>query len=349
MKKIALVVKEIEGGGIQKSYLTLFHSLRKYGYDAWLFVLVKPKGFDNDNERIIFLGGKTGFQKGLHLRRLMQKHAPFSLAIVNAEYMKKYIPLERERIFFTVHVMWSQRLGRGISRWTKLLKLRLRYFHQNIVAVSRGIQDDLLYKIKVTPRQIHIIPDPYDIDDIAQKAAIPLPASIPENYIVAVGSLLDVKRYDLMIDAFSQLADKSLHLVIVGGGRRYDALRQEIVARKLRERVHLIGFDTNPYRYIRNAKLLVLSSDSEGFSRVLIEALILKKPIVSTDCTPIFEEDFFPSALKKYIVPKGNAAALAQSVEAALREYPEISSDFYHAFADGKIIDAYLSLIRAPE
>ncbi len=342
--KIILVVKEIEGGGIQKSYLTLFNSFLKYGHEAYLFVLTKPKKLTNLHKNIIILNGHTKFQKGLQLKNYLKKLSNIDLAIINAEYMKKYIPISQDKIFFTVHVIWSHRLGKGINKFFKLLKLKYRYYNENIITVSDGIKKDLMENIKIKPKTIKIIPDSYDIDEINKLSHKKI--DIKDDFIVAVGSLLPVKRYDLLIKSFSMIKNKTIKLIIVGSGKEKDNIINLINKYKLQKRIILKGFDENPYKYIKNAKLLVLSSDSEGFSRVIIESLILKTPIVSTDCSPIFKENFFSENLKKFIVPKNNAQLLAQKIEQALNDYPKINNEFCYTFSDKNIINQYIGLIQ---
>ena len=342
--KIVLVVKEIEGGGIQKSYLSLFNSFLKYVYEAYLFVLNKPHNLTNLHKNIIILDGYTQLQKGLQLRNYLKKLSNIDLAIVNAEYMKKYMPIPLNKIYLTVHVLWSNRLEQGISKVFKLIKLKYRFFNEKIIAVSNGIKKDLIENIKIKPKIIEVIPDPYDIDEINKLSNEKI--DIQDDFIVAVGSLLPVKRYDLLIKSFSMINNKKLKLIIVGDGKEKQNILSIIKQYNLNKRIILTGFDENPYKYIKNAKLLVLASDSEGFSRVIIESLILKTPIVSTDCSPIFKEDFFPNDLREFIVPKNNAEILAKKIEQALNKYPQINNDFCYMFSDKNIINKYIKLIK---
>lgn len=343
--KVGLVVKKIESGGIQKSYLTLFNSFRKFGHEPYLFVLNKPSNLQIKDENIVYLDGKSTFQKGFFLNKYINNIGDFDLFIVNAEYMKKYLPIDNKKIFLTVHVMWSERLGKGIKKLSKLIKLKNRYHNENIITVSQGIKDDLLYRLKVKPKSIKVISDPYDIEEIKQLSHEKI-EDTPKQYIVSVGSLVEVKRHDLLIEAFSLLKNKKIELIVIGDGKLKSALYHTVQEKGLENRIHFLGFKINPYNYIKSAKLLVVSSDSEGFSRVIIEALALDTPIVSTDCSPIFKENFFPKILKQFIVPKGDTYILSQTIEKALINYPKIDNHLYESFSDKKVISEYLSLSK---
>ncbi len=342
--KIVLVIKEIEGGGIQKSYLSLFFSFLKYGYEAYLFVLVKPNLLKLEHPNIIFLHGVCELQRGVSLYSKCKQLGNIDLAIVNAEYMKKYLPIPKKNIFLTVHVTWSQRLGSGTNKLFKLLKLKYRYFNENIITVSDGIKNDLLEKIKIHPQSIQTIADSYDVEEIIKLSQEEI--QMQKSFIVAVGSILSVKRYDVLIKAFSLLENSDLDLVIVGNGREKNNIQKQIRKLNLQDKIHLVGFDENPYKYMKNAKLLVVASDSEGFSRVIIESLILKTPIVSTDCSPIFKESFFPEELKSFIVPTGDYQLLGKMITKALADYPLINNNFCYAFSDKNIVQHYIGLIK---
>lgn len=72
-------------------------------------------------------------------------------------------------------------------------------------------------------------------------------------------------------------------MVIVGNGDK-SKLQKAISASKIHDFVHLIGYQNNPFKYLRKARFLVLSSKNEGFPNVILEALACEIPVVSFDC-----------------------------------------------------------------
>jgi len=90
-----------------------------------------------------------------------------------------------------------------------------------------------------------------------------------------------------------------------------------IKQRDLEDRVEILGFQQNPYKYIKNAKLLVLSSDREGLPTVVIESLILGTPVVSTDC-PTGPGEILTGDLAKWLVPVRDSDTLAKKINQAL-------------------------------
>ena len=340
--KIALIVKEIEGGGIQKSFLTLFNSFNKYGIETYLFVLRKPKKLIINNKKIIILGHKINLINGIKLYFYIKK-LKIDFAIINSEYMGKYIPLNSNKKFYTIHVIWSERIKQNISGFFKKISLKIKYNNKNLIVVSNGIKNDINENLKIKYKNIYVIADPYDFEEIEQKSKEKVPI---HNYIVSVGSLLSVKRHDILIKAFSKLKNKNIKLVIVGQGNQLEKLQKLTKDLNLEKRVIFTDFEENPYKWIKNSKLLVVSSESEGFSRVIIEALYLNIPVVSTNCSPIFKEEFFPKELKPFIAKINDIENLKETIEKALEYYPNYDRRFVQQFSDKNIIKEYLKIFK---
>ncbi len=116
---------------------------------------------------------------------------------------------------------------------------------------------------------------------------------IPKEYlgdknklqIVSVGRLVDIKGYDLVVDAAEILKNDGVQFnwTIVGEGSERRKLEHRIVHNHVEDCVQLIGQRLNPYPYIKFANLLVQSSRYEGKSMVLDEAKILGKQILVTN------------------------------------------------------------------
>ena len=104
---------------------------------------------------------------------------------------------------------------------------------------------------------------------------------------IAVGSLFQVKGYDLLILAASKLKETDLKfkIDIYGQGLLKEELSSLIKTHKLENFVKLRGFVSNPYPYIKNADIFIMSSKSEAMPMALCEAIILGKPTLVTNCS----------------------------------------------------------------
>ncbi|MCH9697747.1 MAG: glycosyltransferase [Gammaproteobacteria bacterium] len=152
-----------------------------------------------------------------------------------------------------------------------------------ITTVSTSVQQSINSIYRIPLQRTNVIVNPVDFQSIQSMASQQRPVSF--TYIVAVGRLAKVKQFDLLITAFSRLtAATSIHLVILGEGNQRQNLEQLVTELNLEDRVHLPGFTENPWVYMKYAKMLVLSSETEGFGNVLIEAMATGCPVISTNC-----------------------------------------------------------------
>lgn len=107
-----------------------------------------------------------------------------------------------------------------------------------------------------------------------------------EDYFICVGRLHFQKGYDLLIKAVTQAkqAAPSLKVIIIGNGPDEKKLKHQIVQSNLVDTIILHGTTENPYKYIAQAKGILLPSRWEGMPTVLVEAAYLNTPIVAFDC-----------------------------------------------------------------
>ena len=107
-------------------------------------------------------------------------------------------------------------------------------------------------------------------------------------HFISVGSLFPIKGFDLLIDAFykSGLSKKNCKLTIIGGGQEQVKLQSQIERLSLQNNVFLVGRKTKKeiVSYLQNSNVFVLSSHSETFSVVCIEAMALGLPVIATAC-----------------------------------------------------------------
>ena len=135
---------------------------------------------------------------------------------------------------------------------------------------------------------IYVINNIVDSDSIKELAKQDT-GKMDENYIniISVGRLEKVKGFDRLIEAYSNIFSKlsfKTHLYIVGDGSEKENLNQLIIDKGMSNNIELLGFQKNPYKFMKCSNLYVCSSHVEGYSLVIKEALVLGKPILSTDC-----------------------------------------------------------------
>lgn len=163
--------------------------------------------------------------------------------------------------------------------------------YSRIVSVSQDVQVSFINASGIDDSRLMVLYNTFDVADILRKSKEPLPASKHKFHLCSVGKLEDVKGYPRLANIIRTLRDENqdVHLTIVGDGPQRKEIEQFVEANQLGSRISLIGFDSNPYKYIANSDLFVCSSYSEGFSSVVAESLILGVPVITTDCAGMQE------------------------------------------------------------
>lgn len=158
-----------------------------------------------------------------------------------------------------------------------------------IVAVSQGVADDLAQVTHLSSDRIPVIYNPIILPELLTLAQAPVdhpwfqPGEPP--VILAVGRLHPQKDFPTLIRAFAQVRQaRPARLVILGDGPEADRLTALIEELGLTTDVALPGFVQNPYAYMAKASAFVLSSAWEGLGNVLVEAMAVGTPVISTDC-----------------------------------------------------------------
>lgn len=107
---------------------------------------------------------------------------------------------------------------------------------------------------------------------------------------ITTGTLSKVKGYMRLLECFNKLTKDGYlyHLYIIGAGEEGPAL-SEYADTYIKENVTFLGFQKNPYKYVRQADIYICSSYNEGFSNAVAEAVILGVPVLTTDCSGMKE------------------------------------------------------------
>ena len=195
-----------------------------------------------------------------------------------------------------------------------------------VVAVSQGVAEDLAASTGLSAERIKVIYNPVVTPELLKKAQEPLDhpwfASGQPPVILAVGRLTVAKDYPTLIRAFALVrAKRSVRLMILGEGEERSGLENLVRELKLEENVLLPGHVDNPYNYMAQAAVFVLSSAWEGFGNVLVEAMAVGTPVVSTDC-PSGPAEILEGGKWGRLVPTGNPAALADAITATIIDRP---------------------------
>lgn len=194
----------------------------------------------------------------------------------------------------------------------------------NVICVSQAAADGVKLVVG-DPGNLLVAHNPIDIDAIKAKSYYPCEVMRMEGkpLLVAVGRLVEGKRFDLLLEACACLSGRyDFEVWIVGEGDQRDAL-ERMIAEAHFDFVKLLGHKDNPYPYIKQADWFVSTSVSESYGLAIQEALILGVPVVVTECPAMYE-----TVEEKYgYIIDNNVEALVVTLEEILTN---------HAFALAK-------------
>jgi len=206
------------------------------------------------------------------------------------------------------------------ARNSQLASIRLFYRHADgILTPSKGAAEDLAWIAGLPMTAVTVVPSPVLTERFAAMAgeAVDHPWFAPGEppVILGVGELCARKDFATLLKAFAELrrGGRSCRLVIGGEGRQRDKLLQLARDLGVSEDVDLPGFLVNPYAYMDRAKVFALASICEGMPVVLIEAMALGTPVVSTDC-PSGPREMLGDGRYGPLVPVGDSSALAGKI-----------------------------------
>lgn len=174
----------------------------------------------------------------------------------------------------------------NLSFLKKINKVRLTYIYKKynlILSVVPEIAQSIGKAFNLSNSEELI--NPINKQLIIQKSQSESPDFHKSNKlnICSVGRLSEEKRFDMLINAASKLDNSKYQLFILGEGEERENLQNLINQNKLENNVYLIGNKSNPYVDIKQCDLLVSSSGWESFGLTILEAMILKTPVLSTN------------------------------------------------------------------
>lgn len=362
-KKILFVIDSLGCGGAERVVLTLSRALMALGHQVHIVIInnvIEHKiDFDVNIHSLQFKKKRfertyTKYSKALKdlIVQLENNRGKFDLILSNLGISDRLLSMiNMTNVYYIIHtIISSGSLGsrKGLRLFLKKRKIKKMYDHKNIITITDEMADDLITNVGVIPKSVQTIYNPFDVEWIRKLSLSNCNPYSNEDYIVHVARFVPLKRHDLLLKAYA-LSQVNEKLILLGDGPLVDNMKSLASELNISSKVIFAGFMKNPYPIIRDAKLSVLSSDYEGLPSVIIESLILKTPVVSTDC-PSGPKEIMIGELSAFLSKVNDEADLADKILLALNRYKDKRqidfSIYIEKFEATDIAQKYLNLCK---
>lgn len=340
--KVAFFVPTLLGGGAELVTVKLIQEFARHNISVDLILTAAVGPYLQDvppTVRLIDL--KTNHMArsipGLVRYFESEKPACFISALLPANVMAiaaHWYARSSARLIISEHANYDQIIRHLWKRTGRLSVPLMRFLYRRadvIVAVSHGVADSLVQCLGIKRESIQVIYNPVVDESIQEESSedIDHPWFLPgaPPVILAVGRLIAQKDFRTLIEAFSLVRKRrQARLMILGEGEQRAVLDQFIKQLGLCNDVQMPGFVANPFKYMKRAKVFVLSSIFEGLGNVLIEAMACGIPVISTNC-PSGPSEILEDGRWGHLIDVGDVNGMAEAITAVLEQtkYPDVA------------------------
>lgn len=321
-KKIVIVTRNMNSGGAERVIAQLSNYFSKKHIDCIIVTVDEVQlSYELDsNIRIVSIEKK-------HASKLAEKLYQYKNVrkIVKAEKPDVVLSMPEEIGIYVILALLGTKIPVYVSErnnpWvmpdvkvTRVLRKLMYPFTTGLIFqtemaksfFSKAIQEK--GRVIGNPVEADRIPDPF----VGERRKV----------IVGAGRLETQKNFSLLISAFAEFSKEmpEYELHIYGDGKLREQLQKEVEWLGIAEKVHLPGRKNNLLEVINDCSVFVLSSDYEGMPNVLIEAMCMGMPVISTDCPSGGPKELIQNRVNGLLIPVGDkdamVAAMKECVEA---------------------------------
>lgn len=303
-KKILFIHPDLKGGGAERVLVNLINKLPKSEYEVSLFTIfeegVNKKFLSKEIKHIFWF--KNVFRGYSVIQKIFSpKFLAKNVKISNANIVVAYLEHVPTRIGFgfknVKKVAWihSNLNLKDLSKAFRSKKEMIQAYNSfdKIVCVSEESKKSFLKATNINQNKVLVLKNIIDFESIENLSNIKEVELKKSFSIVTIGRLIEVKGYDRLLTSINEIKKINLeidfHLYILGDGHLKSNFSQFIKENNLEDYVTLLGFQENPYQFLKQADLYVCSSYNEGYNTAITEALYLKIPVVTTNCSGMNE------------------------------------------------------------
>lgn len=291
----------MDGGGAERVMSYLLPYLQKKGHSVILVLMTDEVAYPiPENIPIHYLEISDGNEHGLYkilklpwlawkyARLLKQQQITHSFSLLTRpcyiNIMARWFSSQPYKIMVSERNYPSLQYGYGDaqSKINSYLVKKLYPKADLVISNAQASATDLVENFNVAENRTRVIYNPIDLERIKDINPFTGYFDIRFTNLVTVGRLEGVKNQKLLVEVVASF--ENVRLYIFGEGELRNDLEVQISSLGIKDRVFLMGFEPNPFQYLKAADLFVFGSNHEGFPNVLLEAMCCGLPILTTNC-----------------------------------------------------------------
>ncbi len=299
-KNLSILVYSLAGGGAERVVSILLDELKSDYYITLVLmnntiVYKIPKG-----QKVVYLENSNPFEVGLlkffklpflglkYKKICKENDIHVSISFMNRpNYINSISKIlgNKSKIIISERSTPSLLHKNGLQGFINRFLIKKLYPTADIVtANSQGNSFDLINYFDL--KKITTINNPIDIKKIEKQSKYITELKSGSFNFITVGRLDSGKNHKLIVEVMKDIANVHFDakLYIIGNGVLKQTIENQIKELDLENKIILLGYQENPYKYLVKADCFVFSSSYEGFPNVLLEAMVCELPIISTDC-----------------------------------------------------------------
>jgi glycosyltransferase involved in cell wall biosynthesis len=334
-KNLLIFMPSVEGGGVEKNFFLVINNLSNKFSNISL--ITSDKSIRKKvNFKIKLIGPNSS---------IWQTKSRYPKYFICTLYLMIFLIFNKNTLVFAFQANLYAILISKIFRkkvitrsnassvgWSKnifkkfIYKVFLRLSDQVIVN-SYDFKKELDSKFKINST---VIFNPLNKFEIQKKSREKLRFNFYKKNkikLITVGRLVDQKDQLTLLKAINLIKNKNIQLVIIGNGDRKNNLIDYILKKKISSLVKIIPYKMNPFSYIKKADIFVLTSKFEGLPNVLLEALALKKYVISTNC-PTGPREILLNGHGGDLVKIGDYKALSKKIINCFTKENKLKNEF---------------------
>ncbi len=357
-KKIILFIPSIEGGGVEKNFFIISNFLAKNLNNVFLITAEKNVSKRARNIKIIYpksnFWRKSGrFRKYIICLFLLGKMILHEKNLLVFSFQANLYAIFLCKFFNTKVIARSNASPSG---WSNNFFKKLIYkfgfnLADKIIVNSLQFKNEMKEKFSINP--IHIY-NPLNKKEIlrSSKSRINEKFNKDSLKIITVGRLVDQKDHITLLKALNEIKNfLRFNLIIIGRGINQSKLEKYLKHNKINKLVK-IYYTANPFPYIKASDLFILSSIYEGLPNVLLEAITLKKFVISSDC-PTGPREILDNQKGGFLFKSGDFRTLGKKILEFSKRRKDLNKKIIYSYNNlgrfdyKKNLNKYLNVINS--